>query len=298
MLLHPRRVFSRKIGVNVSKTFYRSSWIAALAVVTCVSVARAQEPVASAPSTDERRTVGTVTSIGRGSIVVSTDEGKFVVYSVEPAMLRASALEPGSMVRVITLSTDTDPAPAALAIDKLPARQGLAPQQPDAVPLEVRRLEKQIQRQARRYRAGLTAGAALDPELISVDAFATFGPIFQRSLSFRPNVELAFGEMTTLIGLHFEMLYSLPGLRSSIPWAPYIGAGPNFSFSHRGVDEDDFLDDGQIVVDDGRFDFDQYAWNNGFNFIVGARNPNGVFFEMKATAYGVANIRMLAGFEF
>ena len=281
----------------MSKKFYRSSWIAAAAVIACVSVARAQEPVAS-KATDERRTVGTVTSIGRGSIVVSTDEGKFVVYSVEPAMIRATALEPGSTVRVITLTSDTGAAPVAQAIDKLPARQGLATQQPDAVPLEVRRLEQQIQRQARRYRAGLTAGAALDPELISVDAFATFGPIFQRNLSFRPNVELAFGEMTTLIGLHFEMLYSLPGLRSSIPWAPYIGAGPNFSFSHRGVDEDEFLEDGQVVVDDGRFDFDQYSWNNGFNFIVGARNPNGVFFEMKATAYGVANIRMLAGFEF
>ena len=278
---------------------------AATAVIVCTSVGRAQEPTApaqeptaSTSSTDERRTVGTVTSIGRGSLLVQTDEGKFVVYSVEPGILRRTPLEPGSRVRVITLSTDTDPAPEALAIDKLPARQGLAPQQPDAVPLEVRRLEKQVQRQARRYRAGITGGAALDPEMISIDGFVTFAPVFQRNVSVRPNLELAFGEVTTLIGLHFDVLYTLPGITRSVRWAPYIGAGPNFSFSHRGVDENEFLEDGAVAVDNGRFDFDQFEWNNGFNFIVGARSPNGAFFEMKATAYGVANIRMLAGFEF
>jgi hypothetical protein len=166
----------------------------------------------------------------------------------------------------------------------------------------VRRLESQIERQARRYRAGVSGGAAIDPELITVDAFATFGPAFVPNVSVRPNVELAFGELTTLIGLHFDVIYALPGLARS-RWAPYVGAGPNFSFSHRGLEEDtdnlDVTDAGVGDVDDGgRFDFDDYDWNTGFNFIVGARNPNGVFFELKSTAYGAANVRMLAGFEF
>ena len=34
------------------------------------------------------------------------------------------------------------------------------------------------------------------------------------------------------------------------------------------------------------------------NFIVGMRKQNGMFFEMKATAWGVSNIRLLAGFNF
>jgi len=34
------------------------------------------------------------------------------------------------------------------------------------------------------------------------------------------------------------------------------------------------------------------------NFIAGARNRNGVYLEMKATAYGVTNVRLLVGFNF
>ena len=36
----------------------------------------------------------------------------------------------------------------------------------------------------------------------------------------------------------------------------------------------------------------------GMNFIVGMRKRSGVFFEMRATAWGVSNIRLLAGFSF
>jgi len=34
------------------------------------------------------------------------------------------------------------------------------------------------------------------------------------------------------------------------------------------------------------------------NFIVGMRKTRGAFFEMRATAWGVSNIRLLAGFNF
>jgi len=36
----------------------------------------------------------------------------------------------------------------------------------------------------------------------------------------------------------------------------------------------------------------------GMNFIVGTRKRSGAFFEMKATAWGVSNVRLLAGFNF
>jgi hypothetical protein len=281
--------------------FYRNGVVLA-AVMTCLASASAvgaQENVAPGPQTDERRTVGTVSSLGRGSIVIYTDEGKFMVYEVEPS-IRLAEIEPGSRVRVITSSTDYDPAPTALAIDKLPPRQGLAEQQPEPVPVDVRRLEAQLERAARRYHVGFTGGVALDPELISLNGFATFSPFRQRGLMVRPNFELAFGELTTLIGVHVEGLYMLPGFRRSIRWSPYVGAGPNFTFSHRGIDEEEFIDDvtPEVANDDDRFDFSQWDWNNGWNFIIGARNPNGTFFEMKATAWGVANIRMLAGVQF
>jgi hypothetical protein len=71
---------------------------------------------------------------------------------------------------------------------------------------------------------------------------------------------------------------------------PYVGAGPNFGLSHRGFETDD--------DDTGRFDFGDTDFNGGLNFIAGARSQRGVFFELKATAYGVSNIRLMAGFNF
>jgi len=250
-------------------------------------------------ASDERQTVGTVTSMGRGSMVVHTDQGRFIVYSLEPSFIRIPTVQPGARVRVTTASSDTDVAPTALSIETLPARQGLGEQRSQTAPRDVQQLAAQIERQARRFRIGLDAGVALDPELISINAFSTFTPFLQRGIMVRPNVELAFGEVTTLFGINIEGLYMLPGLRRSIRWAPYVGAGPSFAFSHRSVNEEEFISDPTApMVDNDRFDFSQWDWNNGFNFIVGARNPNGTFFEMKGTAWGVASIRMLGGFEF
>ena len=284
--------------------------VAVLLLVACAASVRAQE-AARSPSDEphadsserplraaERQTTGTVNSVGRGSIVLRTDEGRFVVFAVNPALVGIPPVEPGARVRVTTASDDSDPAQTVLAIEQLPPRQGLAVQANAPVPDDVQRLTSQIERQARRFRAGVIAGAVLDPEMISLDVFGTLTPWPRPRLAIRPSMELAFGEITTLLGWNVDVLYSLPGVRPLARWAPYVGAGPNFSFSHRGVDEEEFLSDSPGDDDGGRFDFSQWDWNNGLNFIVGARNPNGTFFELKATAYGTADIRMLAGFEF
>lgn len=118
---------------------------------------------------------------------------------------------------------------------------------------------------------------------------ATFGPFFSDNIAFRPNVELGLGEVTTILAIHLDVLYTIPGATRQTRWAPYVGAGPNFSFSHRGFESEE---------DGNRFDFGDSGVDGGLNLIVGIRNPNGVFFEMKATAYGVANVRLLAGVEF
>ena len=102
------------------------------------------------------------------------------------------------------------------------------------------------------------------------------------------------------------MLYLLPGAsRRATRWVPYIGAGPTFGLSNRSFDTDDFhhVDVGwagvQSVDDDrNRFDFSDTDFNGGMNFIAGAQNQRGLFFELKATAWGVANVRLLAGFNF
>ena len=94
--------------------------------------------------------------------------------------------------------------------------------------------------------------------------------------------------------VNLDVTWMLPGATRTTQWAPYVGAGPNFALSHRGIDttNDPEADEGS------RFDFSDTDFKTGFNFIAGARSRNGVFFEMKATAYGVSTIRLLGGFNF
>ena len=273
------------------KKFFRMTVLVTFGAIVLAfpAAAAAQHPTESAQQSGTRRTAGTVTSARRGSIVVRSDQGQFVVFVVNRDTVRSPAVRPGARVSVVTMSNDIDAAPTAIAITLLAdAPEGTATAD-EPVPAEVRRLEAQIERQVRRYRVGVAGGVALDPELISMGAHATLGPFFNRNVAFRPNLELAIGEVTTLLVLHLDVLYTIPGATRQTRWAPYVGAGPNVSFSHRGFEGDE---------DDNRFDFDEFNADSGFNVIAGAQNPNGAFVEMKATAYGVANVRLLVGFNF
>jgi hypothetical protein len=162
------------------------------------------------------------------------------------------------------------------------------------VPPEARQAEGSVERAVRKYRIGVEAGVGLDPELIMFGAHGAFAPIFNRNVEFRPGIEFGVGEVTTLFGINLDVLYTLPGATRTTRWTPYVGAGPNFALSHRGF-EADTEDTGNTR---NRFDFGDTDFDAGFNFIAGARASNGLFLEMKATAYGVTNVRLLAGFNF
>jgi hypothetical protein len=165
---------------------------------------------------------------------------------------------------------------------------------PDNVPAGAALAEKSVEDAVRRFRIGVQGGVALDPELIDFGAHATFGPIFRRGVDFRPGFEVGLGEITTLFAINLDVTWALPGATPATRWAPYVGAGPNFALSHRGVDTTN-----EPEADaNSRFDFSDTDFKAGFNFIAGARSRNGVFFEMKATAYGVSAVRLLAGFNF
>jgi hypothetical protein len=163
------------------------------------------------------------------------------------------------------------------------------------VPPAVQRAAADVESTARRFGVGVQGGIALDPELIDFGAHATFGPFFNPAIQLRPGVEFGLGELTTMFGINVDVLYTIPGFTSDTRWLPYVGGGPNFSLSHRGFEADADDDDGG---ERGRFDFSDTDFNGGMNFIVGMRKQSGMFFEMKATAWGVANVRLLAGFNF
>ena len=151
-----------------------------------------------------------------------------------------------------------------------------------------------VERTVRRFRVGVEGGVGLDPELMIFGAHGAFGPLFRRGIDFRPGVDFGVGELTTMFGINLDVLYSLPGTGGG--WTSYVGAGPNFALSHRGF-EADRADDEEPVTRN-RFDFSDTDFEGGMNFIVGARRANGLFLEMKATAYGVSNVRLLVGFNF
>jgi hypothetical protein len=177
------------------------------------------------------------------------------------------------------------------------ARESLSPvsiaaAQQSNVPAQARQAEDAVERAVRRFRLGVVGGVGLDPELIMFGAHGTFGPIFNRNVAFRPGIEFGLGEVTTLFGINLDVLYTFPGAARGTRWTPYAGAGPNFALSHRGFESDDDVDDVN------RFDFSDTDFEPGFNFVAGVRSQSGFFLEMKATAYGVSNIRLMAGFDF
>ena len=166
-----------------------------------------------------------------------------------------------------------------------------SPEQPSNVQPPAAQAQASVERAVRRFRIGVSGGVGFDPELIDFGAHGAFGPVFTPAFEFRPGVEFGLGEVTTMFGINLDVLYMFPG-SSDNTWTPYLGAGPNFALSHRDVDIEDDDDNGN------RFDFSDTDFEGGFNFIAGARNPRGLFFELKATAGGVTNVRLLAGFNF
>jgi hypothetical protein len=176
-----------------------------------------------------------------------------------------------------------------------------AADQQSNVPAEVRQTEVTVERAAKRFRMGAEGGIGLDPELIMFGVHGAFGPIFKRNVEFRPGVEFGIGEVTTTFGVNLDVLYTLPGATRNAAWTPYLGIGPNFGLSHRGFRSDDIEDEDDIEAEDdvrNRFDFGDTDFEGGVNFIAGVRQRNGMFLEMKATAYGVSNVRLLVGFNF
>ena len=190
-----------------------------------------------------------------------------------------------------------------------------AAQNPNNVPAAAQQAADTTESFVERYGIGAEAGVGLDPELIMFGAHGTFGPIFTPSVTFRPGVEFGVGEVTTTFGINFDVLYRFPGASGTTRWAPYVGIGPNFALSHEGFSSDNprggtststttttttgtATGTTATTTTRNRFNFSDTSFDGGVNFIAGARHRSGLFVEMKATAYGVSNVRLLAGFNF
>jgi hypothetical protein len=193
--------------------------------------------------------------------------------------------------------------PAEVAAQQAAGAEGSssAPAQQNQPPA-AQRAEDQVEGAVRRFRIGVQGGVGLDPESLDVGVHAAFGPVFTPNVEFRPVFEVGLGEITTLLGINLDVLYMFPGADRGdreTRWTPYVGGGPHFGLSHQSFTTDDVDNvDNHNDDDRSRFDFSDTDFDGGMNFIVGMRKQSGTFFEMKATAWGVSNIRLLVGFNF
>lgn len=246
----------------------------------------------------EETASGTVVSSSPNTMVVRTGTGEYVLFVFDRDAIKPRTIPVGSRVQVVSTPGEegvrmassvavegaTTPAPAQ--------RQAPAQQQApgEAIPPSVRRIEREVERQVRKYQVGVRTGVAFDPELILVGVHARLGPVFTREVSFRPNAEFAFGELTSLVALNLEAVYRLPLTARQGRWSAYIGAGPGFNFSHENLER---TQDGGSRIDIGDFDFEA-----GLNILTGIQFRSGLFLELKGTAYARPHMRIILGFNF
>jgi hypothetical protein len=156
------------------------------------------------------------------------------------------------------------------------------------IPESVRNVESNIKSEARRWRLGVRAGAAFDPELFMFGVHSQMGPIFSSRVFFRPSAEFDFGEVTDLIALNLEAIYRFPRTQDRRDWSPYVGAGPAFTFIHQSFQAG-------RDINFGNFDFDA-----GFNILAGMQSRRGTFVEAKTSLWSrpAPVFRLIVGYNF
>ncbi|MFH1573210.1 MAG: hypothetical protein ABIG68_04465 [Acidobacteriota bacterium] len=130
---------------------------------------------------------------------------------------------------------------------------------------------------------GIRAGASVDPDQFHVGGHFESGPLVRR-LTFRPNMELGFGDHVATVAFNLEFAYHLPLQRSD--WSVYFGAGPALNIFNF---DDDF---------DGRGRRSGTEAEGGFNILVGLQHDRGLFGELKVGALDSPDLKITVGFTF
>jgi hypothetical protein len=234
--------------------------------------------------------VGTVVSTSRQTMVVRTEDNQFHLFIVDDDSLRPKGIAPGARVRVISSVTDEAGVQLAARVSVLeppPTSQTGPAADMAPPPKEMRDVQREIEKEVRRWQLGVRIGAGLDPELFLIGVHTGIGPIFNRDFYLRPNAEFGFGELTDMLALNLEGAYRMPINSRHGRWSSYVGAGPSFNFVHQGLERRD--------VDFGNFEFE-----TGLNVFSGVRFRRGTFVEVKTNlwAHSVPTLRLIFGYTF
>jgi len=120
--------------------------------------------------------------------------------------------------------------------------------------------------------AGIRGGISIDPDQFYFGGHLETAPLVDR-LHFRPNLEVGVGDDLVLIAANMEFVYKFTRSRAL---NLYAGAGPALNI---------------FMVDGG--DSDTEA---GFNILVGAETPKGLFFEFKIGAIDSPDFKFGVGY--
>jgi hypothetical protein len=256
------------------------------------TLAVSQENTTSAQPQSQSTIEGTVASATRQTFVVRTEDNQFYLFTFNRYTDKPQSIAVGSRVRVESRpggETGTRLATRVSTLEAAPSTQQRAAGTEGApIPESVRNVESDIRREAQRWRLGVRAGAAFDPELFLFGVHSQMGPVFSSRIFFRPSAEFAFGEVTDLIALNLEGVYRFPRSAERMNWSPYVGAGPALTFIHQNFQAG-------RNIDFGNFDFDA-----GFNILLGMQSRRGTFLEAKTSLWSrpAPVLRLIVGYNF
>jgi len=123
--------------------------------------------------------------------------------------------------------------------------------------------------------AGIRGGISIDPDQFYFGGHLETSPLIDR-LYFRPNLEVGIGDDLTLIGANMEFVYKFSRTRGL---NLYAGGGPALN----------------IFMFDAEGDNDAET-EAGFNILVGAETPKGLFFEFKIGAIDSPDFKFGVGY--
>lgn len=257
--------------------------------------ARSQENTSSSQARSSRAgndspVEGTVVSSTRNTLVVKSDDNAYHLFTSDRSSTTAPSAAQGARVRVTAGDPDENGNRTATDVTVLEAKGSAVDKSAQAapVPSKVRDVENDIRRESRRWRAGVRAGAAFNPELFTFGVQSQIGPIFHPRVVFRPNAEFGFGEVTDLIAVNLEATYRFSNAERRGNWTPYVGAGPALIFIHQSYQQ-------------GRkIDFGNFDYETGFNILAGMQSRQGMFVELKTSLYSgpAPKLRMIVGYNF
>ena len=266
----------------------------------------------AAQDDDETTITGTVTSSSPNTLVLRSENGRYQLFVFDRRSSRPRSIAPRSRVRITSVPSGESgvrvarnivvleaPAAGTTATGTTPAgttgrtgtgsRDQIITGSEEVLPDAISDLERSIRREVRRFQIGARTGLALDPELVLAGVHAQVATGLNRNVIFRPNLEFAFGELTTAFSINLEALYRLPVSARQARWGAYVGAGPGINFLKQS-----------LTRDDRNVDFDDLDTDVSFNLFGGVQNRNGMFLEMKTSVYAdpAPSLRLIVGFNF